>query len=49
MMDFAHRKGEFAGWSESERQNLLSSLIEAILLSELVPIGPSFPLRTTRA
>jgi hypothetical protein len=39
MKDFAHRKGEFVGWTEVKRQALLSRLIKIITITELVPVA----------
>jgi hypothetical protein len=39
MREFAHRRGEFKGWSEEKRQALYGRLIEMILLIKPVPIG----------
>ncbi len=39
MRDFAHRRGEFEGWSEEKRKALYGKLIEIILLIQPVPIG----------
>jgi hypothetical protein len=39
MMDFAAFKGQFKGWSEEQRQRLLSKLVGAVRNAKAVPIG----------
>lgn len=39
MREFAHRRGEFEGWSEEKRKALYAKLIEAILLIQPIPFG----------
>jgi hypothetical protein len=39
MMDFAARKGDFAGWDEERRRELLGELISTIRCAQAIPIG----------
>lgn len=48
MKDFAHRKNEFVGWTEEQRQRLLSVLIELIRATKGTPIGAVISVRDYR-
>jgi len=39
MRQFAHRQGEFKGWTEAHRKKLLGKLVEAIVELDAVPVG----------
>jgi hypothetical protein len=39
MRQFAHRQGEFKGWTEAQRKKLLAKLVETIVELDPVPVG----------
>ena len=39
MRHFAHRRGEFKGWTEEQRQALFGKLVDAIVTIDAVPTG----------
>jgi hypothetical protein len=48
MKDFAHRRGEFVGWTEEQRQKLLRALIPLIRATNATPIGAVISVRDYR-
>lgn len=49
MREFAHRQGNFKGWSEDQRRSLLGALLDVIVANQLIAVGAAIDVNAFRA